>query len=204
MACQSDGSKRELSTRLFQWAILAILLVSAILINVENILLMRMFSQRTELARARPGEAVGPLSVKRVDAEGNEGENELLDFSSSPVRQVLFLLSPTCSYCSDNVPYWTSISKGLDRERFRVIVLATKGLEMDSTREQLQEYARLLQADVRVASDQGILRRYRLTTTPQTLILGTDGRVEKVWLGRLSSWLTWREVTGVLGIDTAY
>lgn len=75
----------------------ATVLVSAILINVENILLMRMFSQRTELARARPGETVGPLSIKRVDAEGNEGENELLDFSGSPVRQVLFLLSPTCS-----------------------------------------------------------------------------------------------------------
>lgn len=196
-----------MDSKWFRWAILGILTVSAVLLNLDNIYISQILRDRQERATVSPGFVIEPFRVENID-EGNGTETyEILDFSEVEKNKLVFLISPTCHVCADNLPLWKDLEQRIDTEKYQVVVLVTIGGTRirdvpgeEFIREKVDMYRDALVTPVRVIQRRSDIEKNRLSITPQTIILNEQGRVEKVWVGRISSMLTQREVVNVLGL----
>jgi hypothetical protein len=127
-----------------------------------------------------PGEA-----VPAFDVEDPDGRIERIDYSESG-KTLLFVLSASCGTCSENLPYWNRIVGEFPND-VRILGLLVGGGESYS----YQREQSLIEGDdarfpilrFRNAED---LKRYKVTKVPQTILIGSGGRVEACIMGRLS------------------
>lgn len=122
------------------------------------------------------GAFVPPLIAKNL-----QGTPETVVFGGAPLPTVVYVLSPTCHWCDrnmENAMYLAHSSQG--NYRFVGISLGEQGLEAYYRRHRLNfpvyyglspSYARLL----------------RLGSTPQTIVVSTDGEVLRNWTGAYTS-----------------
>jgi peroxiredoxin len=77
------------------------------------------------------------------------------------------------------MPNWKAIAQGLDRKSYRIVAVSILS-------EGVKEYvAQHDLPDVPVIADVDPKSRvaYEMTVTPQTILINSDGKVEKVWTG---------------------
>lgn len=121
-----------------------------------------------------PGKSVPALSG--LDAEGRQ---LVFDYGSDPRRTLLLLFNPNCPYCTKNMPNWNAITHGLSDKEFRVIAVSTVP---DGAKEYAEKYG-LRNVPVIITPDPKGRVAYEMNVTPQTVLIGADGTVEKVWTG---------------------
>ena len=196
-----------MDSKLFRWVILGIVAISAVLLNLDNIYISRILKDRQERATVSPGFVIKPFRVENIDAVSGGGAYEILDFSEIRKNKLVFLISPTCQVCADNLPVWKELEERIDPEKYQILVLITIGGTKirdvpgeEFIREKVDMYRNALVAPVLVIQSRSDIEKNRLAITPQTIILDEDGKVENVWIGRISSILTRRDVANVLGL----
>ena len=121
-----------------------------------------------------PGKSVPALSG--LDSEGRQ---LVFDYGSDPRKTLLLVFSPRCPYCTKNMPNWNALTLGLDEKEFRVVAVST-------IPEGVKEYAErhgLKNVPVITTPDPKDKVAYEMNVTPQTVLIGADGTVEKVWTG---------------------
>jgi hypothetical protein len=123
--------------------------------------------------------------VPGFDAEDPDGGIERIDYSESG-KTLLFVLSATCGTCRKNLSFWNRILAEIPSE-VRVIGLLVGSGESYS----YQAEQNLLERDeVRFRlfrfRDEEDLNRYKVSKVPQTILIGSAGRVEACFLGELS------------------
>lgn len=97
---------------------------------------------------------------------------------------LLFIFSTDCKPCADNLPQWVTIAKALEGfKQCRILGVSLDSLE--PTR-QFVEKNGLSFAPVVPAVPQ-FSRRYKISGTPQTIVLDGYGHVMGVWAGVLDS-----------------
>jgi len=108
-----------------------------------------------------------------------EGRQLSFDYGRDSRKTVLLVFSPRCSYCTDNMPNWNAITRGLDAGAFRVVAVSTvpEGAKEYADRNGLNNIPVITEPDPknRVA--------YELNVTPQTVLISADGTAERVWTG---------------------
>src|SRR5215213_1144478 len=121
-----------------------------------------------------PGKSVPALSG--LDSEGRQ---LVFDYGSDQRKTLLFVFSPRCPYCTKNMPNWNALTLGLDEKEFRVVAVST-------VPEGVKEYVEkngFKNVPVITTPDPKDKVAYEMNVTPQTVLIGADGTVEKVWTG---------------------
>ena len=169
------GNNKVMSLLSFIWVVL--LLVNVLLIQ-ENKKLKVLASRPDRALELKPGTALPPL--EGIDSHGNR---QSISYGQDSRKTVLLVLSPRCRACNENMPNWTAIIKGLDQQSFR---LAAISLQPGGIEEYAGHYG-ISQVPIITEIDPKYKIAYHLGLTPQTILIGSDGKAEKVWTGLLQS-----------------
>jgi peroxiredoxin len=163
------------------WMLVTALLISNLLLLGQNRKMRGVIEAATPRV-LRPGDkvpefAAPDLNNQRVDIRYN---------AESP-RRIFLFFKPSCPYCQEQFPYWKAILEQASKAGLEVWGLA--GDEQDKAR--LQDYLAAMGCVkdgvplLRVALVSKEMREsYKLHSTPTTLVVSSDGRIEKAWLGR--------------------
>lgn len=97
-------------------------------------------------------------------------------------RSLVVALAPSCELCTESLPFYRELARELDEQGDQVPLIAA----LDSPESLALERDRLGEQDVGfdhlVAAD---FRQLRLLGTPTVLLVGPDGEVLDLWIGRL-------------------
>ncbi|HVP37242.1 MAG TPA: TlpA disulfide reductase family protein [Terriglobales bacterium] len=163
------------------WSI--ILIVIVIVMGVEILLLVKENKKlREALSRSRgpvrilaPEEKVPSLVGVNLKAE------ELKLIYPSSEKTVLFFFSPDCPACEENLEFWKTLYKNNSSKKVRIFGVT------NSDRDKTEEFVKKFQLTfpVMLISDLKLLDKYKVEMVPQTMLIDTSGKVQKVWPGPL-------------------
>jgi peroxiredoxin len=177
--CCSNQTDRFGALMKWTYALLACCLL---LLGINLALLYQNRALKAQLSappsglEAEPGAPVPDL--KGYDISGNP---LTISYAQDSRKVLVFVFSPTCSFCVENWPKWWDVMPALNRQAVRPVAV---DVTASSTQAFLAEH-RLTDMPVMLQVDPVSRVRYRLQITPQTILVDTAGRIEKVWSGVL-------------------
>ena len=138
---------------------------------VLNIVQMRTVARLRAADTLAAGAGIPSLSV--ADLDGRRSDLPLT--GSQPT--ILYVFTPQCGWCDANHASIEALSRQV-RGRYRVVGVSLTDRGLDA-------YLRSRPPSFPVYSSptSDAVARYHLDATPQTIVLSTDGRVERVWQG---------------------
>jgi peroxiredoxin len=157
--------------------ILLLLLMDVALIR-QNQNLKAELSRPSAAMQLQAGTVVPPL-----EGYGASGEKLLFDYGHDPRKTVLFVFSPTCSFCEENWPRWRQITAALNTESVRPLAV---DVSSGATRGFADGHG-LANMPLLIKIEPGSLVSYRFRLTPQTILIDPQGKVEKIWSGVLTA-----------------
>jgi len=155
---------------------LMVVAMNVLLIN-QNQRLKANSSRARQALQVSAGTTVPSLRGKDIDAN-----DIVLSYGSDNRKTLLMVFSPKCSACKENMRNWAAIQARLDPSSYR---LAAVSLSADDLREYLHSY-NLVGIPVFAEIDPSDRVNYNLVMTPQTILVDSTGKVEKVWTGVLT------------------
>jgi|SRR5437867_1029126 len=124
------------------------------------------------------------VSLRSIPAVDTNGRNVMITFDD-PRRTVLYVLSPSCHWCARNSANITSLSQAKSHE-YRFIGLSNTETDfrqhVAATPFSFPLFA-VNSKQLQQSADLTFLEQLDLTVTPQTIVIGPGGIVEKVWVG---------------------
>lgn len=106
------------------------------------------------------------------------GEQATIDYANSD-KTILLVFAHGCVACERTVPYWREIEKACRRNQYRIFAL-TLGDESKSN-SFLASNELNLELFSRISSE--IKQAYKLSLTPLTIVVDSNSKVEKIWVG---------------------
>lgn len=125
---------------------------------------------------AQVGDVVPPFEAANLD-----GKNIVVTYNGSEKR-LLFIFSPVCRVCVEEVPKWNRIAKLAKSAGYSVFGVSIKPAEV--TQANLPEVKR--DFDVLIMPNMAIQRAYRVVVEPVVLLVSQQGTVDWVHYGRLN------------------
>lgn len=183
-------SGRRLSQILLLLLIVSLCIVSGLLIKQNRDLKAAITNMGKPPELLKPGQQVPPLAANTVS-----GQRQAINYADR-AKTVLMVFSPQCSACERALPYWKEIKEVCARNQYQVF-----GISLDNaakTNAFLASNGLSLQSFIEI--DAETTKAFKLTITPQTIVVGSDGKVEKVWPGAFNS-ETKAEVEKYFGIS---
>jgi peroxiredoxin len=179
------------------WSI--ILIVVILRMGVEILLLVRenqrlrktLTHTKGPIKTLNPEDKVPSLAGVNLDREEFK-----IEYPSSK-KTVLFWFSAECPSCEYNLEFWKGIYEKYRSEKLRFIGITTG--EEGKTEEFAKKFQ--LKFPILLISDFSLLDKYRVEVIPQTMLIDTDGGVQKVWPGPLSE-NEKKEIEGMISLST--
>ena len=137
---------------------------------------INLLMARALLGAQRPahGLAAGTAAIP-FEAETPAGEKVLITFTSERPT-ILYHFSPTCAWCERNWPNVRALVAET-RGRFRFVGVSTAPVSATFIRD------RQLPFEVVTNISPATAHRYALGGTPETILISTDQKVQRVWAG---------------------
>jgi hypothetical protein len=154
---------------------LVVVAMNVLLIN-QNQRLKANSSRARQALQVAAGTTVPSLHGKDIDAN-----DIVLSYGRDSRKTLLMVFSPKCSACKENMSNWAAIQARLDPSSYR---LAAVSLSADNLGEYLHSY-KLAGIQVFAEIDPNDRVNYNLVMTPQTILIDSTGKVQKVWTGVL-------------------
>jgi hypothetical protein len=172
-ASQLETPKRSLRTGL---AAVAVALAVSVTLNVLLAHRVRSMTYARSASMAeyqlKVGIAVPPIAVKQLD-----GQQELITYQGENQSTVLYVFTPPCSWCARNMDNFKTLL-GKESGEYRFIALSL-------SENSLAEY--VAKNDLKLPVYSGISMdtkaAYKLSGTPQTIVVSPEGRVLQNWMG---------------------
>ncbi|HKG46735.1 MAG TPA: redoxin domain-containing protein [Pyrinomonadaceae bacterium] len=166
-------SKR--GTILLTLVILTLLVLNASLV-IQNRNLRELTTPTKRSIVLKEGSIVPALSGLDLN-----GTRISLNYQDDPRKAVMLVFSPRCAYCTQNLPNWHSIAQSLDPKLYRIMAVSTSA---DGVKEYVGQNSF---PEVPIIADVDPKSRvsYEMNLTPQTILIDSQGRVEKIWTGVL-------------------
>jgi peroxiredoxin len=176
----SDSSSRYTISK--KAAALLVLLVAALLVLNASLIIQNRSLRASGGAGTRstvlhPGNIVPSLSGMDID-----GKNFTLAYGHDPRKVVILVFSPRCGFCTKNMPNWKAIAQSLDRNSYRIVAVSivTEGVKEYVDQQNLTDVPVIAEVDPKSRVS------YEMTVTPQTILIDSHGKVEKLWAGLFS------------------
>jgi peroxiredoxin len=153
-----------------------VLLAANIALIHQNSQLKAQLSLPPPVMEAAAGAQMPDL--RGVDLEGKPVE---VLYGKDSRKVLVLVFSPTCPFCDQNWPKWQQVISSLDRSAVRPVLVDVTSTTTAGfvSQHQLASLPVILKADPRATLD------YRFQLTPQTILVDSAGKVEKVWTGVL-------------------
>lgn len=166
--------------------LLWLVLISMAVINV--LLLQQNIQLRTQIKKSQPppslqiGEQVAGFSGANL-----KGELVKIDYSENSKKRLFFYFTPSCKFCREQFPYWKDLIKQTKTDGFEIFGLVSEKDKPDEIESYLRSFDCGSNSNtplpVLFTSDE-VLKKYKLTGTPTTLLISPLGLAEQVWVGR--------------------
>jgi hypothetical protein len=157
-------------------AFLTALIVSDVALIIQN---RSLKTSAVQFSNALPSEGTMLPPLEGIDLAGH---HIVVPFDGN--RETLLLVfSPTCHFCMLNWPTWQTITARLDQRSVRV-VYANLSNKLDLP--YVSEH-RMSQGQILAQTDAKSILAYRLQLTPETMLIGANGKMQAVWPGLIDS-----------------
>jgi peroxiredoxin len=174
---QDSGRTTELKSSRGSIAMAGILLL---IVSVTlNVLLahkihsvIRFLPKEVSTSSLKVGTSVPPITGTRSD-----GQSYIIRYSGSDRPTVLYIFTPTCVWCARNMDnFKTMVDKEGSRYRVIGLSLSQEGLAQYLSKNELKlpVYSGLSDETKRI---------YKLSGTPQTIVISPEGKVLEDWVG---------------------
>jgi thiol-disulfide isomerase/thioredoxin len=135
---------------------------------------------RLELVNRGDGDALQSASLLPMSAVTPAGQRVTIGRGQP---RLIFFMSTHCGYCAKNMPVWTQIAQKVGRDH--TLFLLGNPEEMKEVPGYLAKYG--LNGFPAAFADQDVIGRYYMKLVPRTLLVSSNGTVEKVWRGAVTS-----------------
>lgn len=154
-----------------------------LLLLAANIALIHQNSQLKARLALPPLAMEAATGAKMPDLRGFDLEGKPVEvLYGQDSRKVLVLVfSPVCAFCEKNWPMWNQVISSLDRSAVRPVAVDVTSTSSASF---VSQHLPGLPVFLKVEPQATV--NYRFQLTPQTILLDSAGKVEKVWSGVLS------------------
>lgn len=145
----------------------------------ENIFL---FLQNRRLTEALAPQVTAGAQLQRLTGLGFDGRLEPVSFPHAGSKLLIITFSPGCPACQANQEGWMKLAGALEPKGVRALWVSRDSMEI--TRDYCLKHG--IPLSVTLADPP--YRTYvqlGLARVPNTMLVSADGRVEKVWAGRL-------------------
>jgi peroxiredoxin len=152
-----------------------VMLVVSVSLNV--ILAHKLNEVRPATSTAAEPPLQSGATVPSFDAIDLNGQARRVSYSEVPQPTVLYIFTPSCSWCARNLDNLRELtSKKTPEYRFIGVSLSKDGLD---------EYVKAqgLKMPVLHGISDETRKKYRLGATPQTIVVSPNGQVMKDWVG---------------------
>ena len=158
--------------------LLMVLILTLLVLNVSLIIQNRNLRSLTTVTKRSMVLKEGTIvpAISGLDLNGNKIS---LNYQDDPRKAIMLVFSPRCAYCTENMPNWQSIAQSIDPKLYRVMAVSV-------TSDGVKEYvAKNGFPNVPIIADVEPRSRvaYEMNVTPQTILIDSQGRVEKIWVG---------------------
>lgn len=163
------------------WGMVIILAVSNGLLLRQNLQLRNLLN-KFEPDQLKPGDNLESFAALDLN-----GESVSINFSSSSPRRVLMFLSPNCPYCREQFDYWKKLIDAAPAKGFQVVAVAMNSEDKSN----LATYLKSMgcptgsKAFSVALIPEELRQKYKLSITPTTLVLSSNGKTDAVWTGLL-------------------
>jgi peroxiredoxin len=168
---------------LFSYFLVLLLSVEVVLLTLQNKKLKELLNTTTSLGlnsdALQPGEHVKPIMLQTLD-----GSLSSLKYDDPNKSHLLLVLSTTCPHCEKNLVRWKLINESNRRDNCEIVGISIH--DLDATRKYVVERKPGFYI-TSAGADTGFYRGYKLVGVPETILVRSDGSVQKVWIGELSS-----------------
>jgi peroxiredoxin len=147
----------------------------SLVLNVAQAIHNRELVRYAASAFARGHLSVGE-HLPPLEASDLQGNKVTIEYSKPSTPTLLYVFRPSCIWCQRNAALANALSRQVSK-RYGMI-----GISIEAAG--LEEYMKETQSafPVFLASPDSI-ERYRLQSTPETILIGRDGRVIQSWNG---------------------
>lgn len=179
-------------------ALILALVILNILLLMQNLSLRRQLNSAGRIDASanalNPGELVKPITGTDLN-----GQLYQVQYSNDGRKQLLMFFSPSCPYCVAQGPIWRDVLNRIDSNRINVVGIVgdrEDKLEVAKHAGVLGYFKTRIALPIVTVSNE-TLANYKLTVTPTTLLIDSNGRVEHAWVGKWDETKT-AEVTAAL------
>lgn len=165
----------KVSLVLFPALVVMLLVADGLLLRQNAQLKADLLASRTAL-EPRVGQAVPPLRGLDID-----GQEVTVAYDAEPRKTLFLAFSPSCGICTENWAAWARLLHSLRASAVRAILVDTSS---QVTKEYLAKLGMDLLPVVRQVDPKSLID-YRFRQVPQTVLIGSDGRILGAWTGRL-------------------
>jgi peroxiredoxin len=145
----------------------------------ENIFLFR---QNRHLSEALAPQITAGTQLKNLGGIAFDARLEPVALPAAGSKLLIITFSPGCPACQANQDGWMRLASALERKGVRVLWVSRDPIEI--TRDYCSKNGISL-SDVLADPPYRTFAQLGLARVPNTVLVGTEGRVEKVWVGRL-------------------
>ena len=145
----------------------------------ENIFL---FQENRRLSEALAPQITAGTQLQMLSGVALDGRLEPVTLPSADSKLLIITFSPGCPACQANQDGWMRLASTLEQKGVRVLWVSRDPIEI--TRDYCTKHGIPL-SDAMADPPYRTYAQLGLARVPNTLLVGTDGTVEKVWAGRL-------------------
>ena len=145
----------------------------------ENIFL---FLQNRHLSEALAPQITAGTQLQMLSGVALDGRLEPVTLPSADSKLLIITFSPSCPACQANQDGWMRLASTLEQRGVRVLWVSRDPIEITRDyclKHDIHLFDTLADPPYRTFAQLGLAR------VPNTLLVGAEGRVEKVWTGRL-------------------
>jgi peroxiredoxin len=153
--------------------------VVALGVLAENVFL---FLQNRHLSQALAPQITAGTQLRMLTGLGFDGRLEPVALPAASSKLIIITFSPGCPACQANQEGWMRLASTLEQKSIRVLWVSRDPIEI--TRDYCTKHGIRL-SDTLADPPYRTYVQLGLARVPNTLLVGAEGRVEKVWPGRL-------------------
>ena len=173
--------KKTNRVQLLSYLVIFLLTTEVVLLIFQNRELKAILASLSAVGQMeplKPGERVEAFKLQSVGGNINE-----FTYTDPAKKHLLFIFSTTCLHCEKTLPLWNEIVAKNTNDNCNII-----GVSPDPIEETVK-FASEKNLTFYIGSatkDTSFSRKYKIPGVPETILLSSNGTVEKTWAGELT------------------
>ena len=154
--------------------------ITVALLIMNGFLIYQNLNLKAKLEKPAPVQIKEGKILTAFEALDINGKTVKVDYEGNNFKRVLFYFHPTCGWCKKQMPYWNELVSKADSRNFKFTAVT-----IDDNSEEIKDYINKfgMNSWEVLSMKKADADKSELSGTPTTVVLDSQGKVEKVWIG---------------------